>query len=224
MRTLKLKFPGALAAGLMFFLMPLMVAGQEQKNSLTGKYEGTAKDSTGEAKVTLELVDESGKFSGSSTTSHGTLKLIKGQLVDGLLTLEFETTGPPHKLSLRQKDGKLIGTVIDGTKTAEIEFQRMVADEISGEWDAAADAQGQPFPFTLSLKLDGEKVTGTSDSQLGHSTISTGVWKDGKLAVILESANGQVALTAALTDGKLVGDYDFAGQLSGKWVAVKRKP
>jgi len=33
-------------------------------------------------------------------------------MVDGLLTLEFETKGGSHKVSLRQKDDKLIGGLI----------------------------------------------------------------------------------------------------------------
>jgi hypothetical protein len=98
------------------------------------------------------------------------------------------------------------------------------AELLSGEWDAAADAQGQAFPFTLTLKVEGEKVTGASSSSLGNSTISTGTWKDGKLAIVLDAANGPIALIATMTDGKLVGDYDFAGQLQGKWVATKKKP
>jgi len=98
-----------------------------------------------------------------------------------------------------------------------------VKDEISGEWDAAADAQGQAFPFTLSLKQDGETVTGTSHSELGTSSVSTGTWKDGKLVLLLDSANGQIALVATMTDGKLTGDYDYAGQMQGKWIATKKK-
>ena len=105
-----------------------------------------------------------------------------------------------------------------------VEFHRVAIDEISGDWDAAADAQGQPFPFTLSLKLDGEMVTGISSSQLGNSTISSGIWKDGKLAIMLDSPSGQVALVGTLQDGKLVGDYDYSGLLQGKWVGVKKQP
>ena len=108
-------------------------------------------------------------------------------------------------------------------RNVAIEFRKVVADEISGDWDAVADAGGQPFPFTLSLKLDGDKVTGSSSSQLGTSNISSGSWKDGKLAVLLESGAGQIVLNAVIVDGKFSGDYDFAGQSSGKWVAVKKK-
>jgi hypothetical protein len=217
--------------GVVAFVMALLfvsvAVGQEPDKakppSLTGKYEGTVKDSTGEMKVTLDLMDDSGKFSGAMTTSLGVFKVVKGQMVDGLLTLEFETKGPPHKISVRQKDDQLVGTAVDGNKTPAIELRRVKADEISGEWDAAADVQGQAFPFTLSLKLEGEKVSGSSNSQLGSSNISSGVWKDGKLALVVDGANGAIGLVATLVDGKLVGDYDFAGQLQGKWVAVRKK-
>lgn len=199
-------------------------ANQKTPASLSGKYEGIAKDPTGEAKATLDLVDESGKFSGTITTPLGAFKLVKGQMVEGLLSFEVETKGAPGKLSLRQKDDMLVGTFTDGGKTGAIELRKVTTDGISGVWDAAADAQGQAFPFTLTLKLEGEKVTGGSSSQLGEATISSGFWKEGKLALVLDGASGQVALLATLVDGQLVGDYDYGGQLQGKWVATKNKP
>src|SRR5260370_23973067 len=202
-------------SALAVFFVPAIVLGQgsgstNQKPStpLTGKYEGTAKSPDGDVQFTLELVDDSGKFSGVATTPHGTYKVAKGHIVDGLLTLEFEN-GPPAKLSLRQKDDKLVGELTVDGQTGAVALRRAAKDELSGEWDAAADAQGQPFPFTLTLKVDGEKVTGSSSSQLGTSTISSGNWKDGKLALVLESGNGQIALMATLDNGKLVGDYDL---------------
>jgi hypothetical protein len=199
-------------------------ANQKTPASLSGKYEGTAKDPTGEAKATLELVDEAGKFSGTLTTPLGTFKLAKGQMVEGLLSFEVETKGAPGNLALRQKDDKLVGTFTDAGKTGAIELRRVTTDAVSGVWDAAADAQGQAFPFTLTLKLEGEKVTGGSSSQLGESTISSGVWKDGKLALVLDGANGQVTLLGTLVDGQFVGDYDYSGQLQGRWVGTKKKP
>jgi hypothetical protein len=218
------------ASALLMLTLPAIVAGQQSgganpkdQSSLTGKYEGMVKDSTGEAKFTLDLVEESGKFSGAIITSLGVFKVVKGQIIDGTLTLEFETKGSPHSLTVRQKGDMWVGTALDAGKTPAVEMRKVKADEISGEWDAAADVQGQPFPFTLSLKVEGEKVTGSSSSQLGTSTISSGAWKEGKLAIVLDSANGAIGLIATLTDGKLVGDYDYAGQLQGKWVAVRKK-
>ena len=191
-----------------------------EPTTLTGKYEGVVKDETGEQKVTLDLVEQSGKYSGTFTTPRGSFKILKGQMVDGALTLEIEKPFGQGTMLLRAKGSDLAASFSEAGKNVTIEFRRVVADEISGDWDAVADAQGQPFPFTLALKLDGDKVTGSSDSQLGHGNVTTGTWKDGKLAVVLD---GNITLVANMIDGKLSGDYDFAGQSSGKWVAVKKK-
>ena len=190
---------------------------------LTGKYEGVVKGPNGDVQMTLDLVNEAGKFSGRVTTANGAYEIIKGQVIDSLLTLELQDKDSVAKLSLRPTENKLVGELFAHGRTGAVDFKRVSKDEITGEWDAAADAQGQPFPFTLTLKVDGEKVTGSSNSELGNTTISSGVWKDGKLVIVLESGSGQIGLIATLQDGKLVGDYDFLSQLQGKWVAVRKK-
>jgi hypothetical protein len=225
MKNSKTKFLGALLSGLMLFLVPLTVAGQGQKNSLSGKYEGTAKSPDGDVQLTLDLTDEAGKLSGQVTSPHGVYKIVKGQIIEGVMTLEAEGTGSKGKITLRQKEDKLVGEFSADGRTGSVEFKRVVAkDEISGEWDATADANGQPFPFSLTLKVDGEKVTGSSSSELGTSPITSGSWKDGKLVFILDSSNGQIGMVATVVDGKLVGDFDYAGQMTGKWAAIKKKP
>jgi hypothetical protein len=74
----------------------------------------------------------------------------------------------------------------------------------------------------LTLKVDGENVTGNSSSQLGEATIKSGTWKDGKLVFQVEGQNGTINMSATVIDGKLSGEFDFAGQLQGRWVAVKK--
>lgn len=192
-----------------------------QTASFTGKYEATVKDEAGEQKLTLDLMENSGKYSGTLTTVRGSFKILKGQVADGTLTLEIEKPGGSSgPMAFRKSGDELIATFTEAGKNLTINFRKANSDEISGDWDAVADAQGQPFPFTLALKLDGDKVTGSSDSQLGHGTITTGTWKEGKLAMVLD---GNITLVATMVEGKLSGDYDFAGQSSGKWVAVKKK-
>jgi hypothetical protein len=195
-----------------------------QTQTFAGKYEGKAKSPDGEVALKLELTEDAGKYAGQVTSPHGVYKIVSANVADGLLTIEAEGNGTKGKLTLRQKGDTLAGDFTADGRTGPVEFKKAAPlDILSGDWDAVADAQGQPFPFSLTLKLDGEKVTGSSSSQLGTSTVSTGTWKDGKLAVMLESGSGQIALVATMVDGKLSGDYDFAGQLSGKWVAIKKK-
>ncbi len=197
------------------------LAAAAQSGSFAGKYEGTLKDDSGEQKMTLDLKEESSKYSGTLTTARGPFKILKSQMADGTLTLEIEKPGGSSgSMSFRKSGDDLVATFTEAGKNLTINFHKATVDEISGEWEAMADAQGQPFPFTLSLKLDGEKVTGSSNSQLGAGTVTTGTWKDGKLAVMLD---GNIGLVATMIDGKLSGEYDFAGQTSGKWVAVKKK-
>ncbi|HEX6189562.1 MAG TPA: hypothetical protein VFZ40_15885 [Pyrinomonadaceae bacterium] len=217
------------AFGLALMLIPGLVAqaqvpNQTPQSSFAGKYEATVTGETGEQKITLEVLEDAGKFSGSLTTARGSFKIIKGQVAEGVLTLEIEKPGGGSgPWTLRQNGVNLTATFSEAGKDMTVEFRRMVADEISGEWDAVADASGQPFPFTLTLKLEGAKVTGSSVSQLGNSNISEGSWQDGKFAVILEGGSGKIALAATMIDGKLSGDYDYAGQLQGKWVAIRKK-
>lgn len=193
-------------------------------SEFAGKYEGTVKAETGEQKVTLDILEDAGKFSGTLSTARGSFKIIKGQVADGVLTLEIERPGGGSgTMTLQRKGNDLTAAFSEAGKNLSVEFRKVVADEISGEWDAIADASGQPFPFTLTLKLAGAKVTGSSVSQLGDSNISEGSWKDGKLAVILEGGSGKIALAATMVDGKLSGEYDYAGQLQGKWVAIRKK-
>lgn len=211
-------------------------------DQFTGNYKGSAKSPDGDIVLTLEIKSEKGKISGRLVTPQGEQPFTSSDFVGGKLTIKLGSGAGAGLLALQLRDGKAVGDWKAEGRTRAVEFQTVPvaadpsvaevkkspepsdAELLAGEWDAAADAQGQAFPFTLTLKVAGENVTGTSSSQLGNSTISTGSWKDGKLAVVLDSANGQIALIATMVDGKLVGDYDFAGQLQGKWVATKKKP
>jgi hypothetical protein len=191
--------------------------------------------------LALEIKSENGKLSGRLIAPKKEQSITSAEVADGKLTLKLAAGDEAATLVLHPQDNKLVGDWKIDKQTRAVEFEKVVpvtapvvvevkkaaeastAELLTGVWDAAADAQGQAFPFTLTLKVEGEKVTGGSSSQLGESTISSGVWKDGKLAVVLEGGSGgQVALIATLVDGKLVGDYDFAGQLQGKWVATKK--
>ena len=229
MRSMKKKIT-LFAAGLALSLTSMALVAQAQvpnqtpQSSFAGKYEATVKEGTTEVKLTLDIAEAAGKFSGTLTAPNGSFKIIKGQVADGVLTLDIEKPGGGSApMTLRQNGANLTATFSEAGKNMTVEFRRVVADEISGEWDAVADASGQPFPFALTLKLDGEKVTGSSVSQLGNSNISEGSWKDGKLAVILDGSSGKIALAATMVEGKLSGEYDYAGQLQGKWVAIRKK-
>ena len=213
----------------LLLLSPLALFAQTPTaDQFAGNYKGTAKMSSGEMDVTLEIRSANGKISGRAVSTGTEYEITSGQVVDGKLTLKFGTADP-SSLVLQQREDKLVGDWIHGDQKGTVELKKIAAEPslaefLTGQWDATADANGQPFPFSLTLKVDGEKVSGSSTSELGTSPITTGTWKDGKLVFVLESSNGQIGMVATIVDGKLVGDFDLAGQMTGKWAAVKKKP
>lgn len=220
------------------FLLGSIVAFAQGTPNLSGTYEGMAKrpGSTTEDKVSLELKNDGGKLTGRATHGERTVEATEVKFENGTLTF---TIDKDHKFVAKVDGDKLVGEVSDGTQKFPLELKKVTpaaaatpapaapaaapaAVNLNGQWDAVADANGQPFPFLLTLKIDGENVTGSSSSQLGDATIKSGSWKDGKLAFQLEGQNGVITLSGTVVEGKLSGEFDYAGQLQGKWVAVKK--
>jgi hypothetical protein len=195
-----------------------------------GTYEGMAKGQH----VSLELKTKDGKFEGHLKNGEKSYDLTEGAVAgDGKISLAF---GKDAKVNGQLTADKIVGELLVGTEKTPIELKKgsgaaagsgsgagmPVAVNLNGDWDGVADANGQPFPFLLTLKIDGETVTGSSSSQLGEASIKSGTWKDGKLSFQLEGTNGTITMSANVVDGKLAGEFDYAGQLQGKWVAVKK--
>jgi len=174
-------------------------------------------------------------LSGRLTSPHNS-EISEGTFSEGKLALKIIIGDGKEAALTGQVEGeKIVGTWLMGTQKGTVELKKVATDvavtveapsanvvSLTGEWDAVADAQGQPFPFALTLKVDGEKVTGASSSQLGESTVKTGTWKDGKLNFQLDSPEGAITMSATLLDGKLSGEFDYVGQMQGKWVAIKK--
>lgn len=222
---------------LAFLLGSIVAFAQATSANLSGTYEALVNvPNRGEQKVTLELKTEGGKISARAINNDKATESTDGKLENGTLTLNF---GNQRTIIVKVDGDKLVGEAADGSEKIPVEFKKVTtaaaappsttaaepaaaAFNLSGNWEAVADANGQPFPFSLTLKVDGETVTGNSTSQLGDSTVKSGTWKDGKLVFQLEGQNGVVTLSATVVEGKLSGEFDFAGQLQGRWVAVRK--
>ncbi len=218
------------------FLLGAIVAFAQGTPDLTGTYEGMVKmPGAPEGKVSIELKSEGGKITGRAIHGPKTIEITEAKLENGTLTLRFDKD---HAFVGKVDGDKLIGEVSDGATKFPIELTKAMpaavtpatpaaaaapaAVNLNGQWDGVADANGQPFPFLLTLKVEGDKVTGNSSSQLGESVVKDGTWKDGKLVFSLEGQNGVISMSATVIEGKLSGDFDYAGQLQGRWVAVKK--
>ncbi|HEY9503547.1 MAG TPA: hypothetical protein VIR01_18055 [Pyrinomonadaceae bacterium] len=219
----------AAAASLVILLSSFVAFSQTAPNSIGGKYEGVAKvEGAADQKLSLDIKNEDGKLSGQLVNGQVTSDISEGAIVGDKVTLKLGTGGKDGVITAKIDGGKLSGEWIAGTQKKAVEFTRAAAVTVaeavnlSGQWEGVADAQGQPFPFLLVLKVDGENVTGSSSSQLGESTIKDGTWKEGKLNFTLDSPSGVIVMSAVVVEGKLSGEFDYSGQASGKWVAVKK--
>jgi hypothetical protein len=224
------------------FLLGSIVAFAQGTPNLNGTYEGMVKmPNMPEGKVSIELKSEGGKITGRAMHGPKTIEISEAKLENGTLTLHFDKD---HAFVGKVDGDKLVGEVSDGAQKFPIELKKVTpaaaaapataaapagapaaaaaAVNLDGQWDAIADANGQPFPFLLTLKVEGDKVTGSSSSQLGESVVKDGSWKDGKLMFQLEGQNGTISMSATVIEGKLSGEFDYAGQLQGKWVAQKK--
>jgi hypothetical protein len=201
------------------------------KTDVVGDYEGTMKGQP----VTFHLRNKDSKLQGQLKAGEKVYELTEAAVNgEGTLSLTF---GKDAKLDGKSDGSKITGNWIAGAEKSPIELKKIPAVPAvpatpatpdtkfvpNGQWEAVADANGQPFPFLLTLKVEGETVTGNSSSQLGEAAVKDGSWKDGKLSFVLEGSNGNISMVATVVDGKLSGEFDYAGQLQGKWVAVRKQ-
>jgi hypothetical protein len=210
------------------------------EDKLSGKYEGIAKsDALGDLPLTVEIKNDNGKLSGKIDTPQGPAPITSGTFADGKITMKFDAGGNEGtvnamldgdkisgKWELAGQSGTLelkrVGATASAPKTEAAAPAAAVGDPISGDWEAAADAGGTTIPFTLKLKLEGDKVTGSSDSAQGSAPLSKGTFKDNKLSFSLDTPQGSITFTGMVKEGKVAGDFDFAGQMTGKWEAKKK--
>ena len=105
---------------------------------------------------------------------------------------------------------------IASTASATMPWQhKPKADAISGAWDAVLTTDENTAQLTLTLKLEGNKVTGSFESShLGSGEINNGSWANNKLTITMETSHAPLTLTGTLQNGKLAGELD-AGHMQG---------
>jgi len=94
----------------------------------------------------------------------------------------------------------------------------------TGDWDVTCHIEGFTVPGKMSLKVQGEAVTGTVDTEhTGHGTIANGSWKDGKLSLTATfEKHESIVFSGTVKDGKIEGEFQTEGN-TGQWTAVPHK-
>jgi hypothetical protein len=100
------------------------------------------------------------------------------------------------------------------------------SDPLSGAWNVTFLVPGYPpTPATFALAVDGERVTGTIQSDhTGPGKITEGVWKDGKLSfTAVFEKHEAIAITGSIENGKLGGEFRTEGFVA-KWEGSRAAP
>lgn len=97
---------------------------------------------------------------------------------------------------------------------------------LDGKWNMSLESPQGPMSILLTLKVDGTKVTGTLNSQMGETALD-GQYVDGVLnfGISFDGGGGTMQISFA---GKLTDENTMAGSLSGPmgdipWSAVRVK-
>jgi hypothetical protein len=117
-------------------LAPLCVATAQQgkntsaKASVTGRYEGTAKNRAEEViNVTFDLTEKEGAMSGMIRSSHGDFTVTGGTHHGEDVTLEFDAGGPTGTITLKLAADKLSGTWTAGDDGGPVDVKKVAAQE-----------------------------------------------------------------------------------------------
>jgi hypothetical protein len=121
---------------LCLILAPLCIATAQQgkntsaKGSVTGHYEGTAKNRAEEViQVKFELTEKEGAMSGMIRSDHGDFTITGGTHHGEDVTLEFDAGGPTGTITLKLAADKLSGAWSAGDDGGPVEVKKVAAQE-----------------------------------------------------------------------------------------------
>jgi hypothetical protein len=111
----------------------------------------------------------------------------------------------------------------DRLMTSHFSHEETADDPISGEWNVSFFVNGHSTPASFVLKLDGDKITGTANSDhTGLGTIRDGKFEKGKLSFTLDfQKHESIEINGELKGDKLAGEFRTEGFVAN-WEATKK--
>jgi hypothetical protein len=101
--------------------------GAPAKASLTGRYEGSAKNKAEQViTVSIDLTEKEGALSGTIHSSHGDFPITGGSRREQTATIEFDAGGP-GAISAHITDDKLVGTWSAGDDGGSVDVKKVPA-------------------------------------------------------------------------------------------------
>jgi hypothetical protein len=99
------------------------------------------------------------------------------------------------------------------------------AADVSGAWAISIETPNGTLEATLTMKQDGDKLTGSVTSQLGDSPIAGTVKENGVEFTMTLEANGQsraLKYSGKIDGDKIAGSIDVGGQGELKFSGTKK--
>jgi hypothetical protein len=121
------------AGAVVLVLLAASVAGAQQgksKTDLTGRYEGSAKNASGEViTVTLDLAEKEGAVSGTISSSHGDFPITSGSHQGKTVTLQFDAQGTSGTIAMELSEDKLAGTWKAGDDGGPVDVKKVAVGQ-----------------------------------------------------------------------------------------------
>ena len=201
---------------------------------LVGAWEGVAQGANGDVGLSASFTFKDGKLGGTIDSSMGRVDITSAALADDTLNMTIDMQGMPGTLKGKVQGSRIDGVWVVGEQSGPFVLTKSSgaatpgtaapADPVSGEWEGEAVVQGQPMPFTLTLKLNGDTVTGEMASSMGKVPLASGAWKDGTLLITFPYVGGEpVSMGGQIQAGKIAGVLDYNnGEMQGTWTATRK--
>jgi len=97
------------------------------------------------------------------------------------------------------------------------------AADIGGDWSITVNSGQGPIPATLTLKVEGEKLTGVITGGEGGEMPLEGTVKDNEFTFSFWYGEIPVTMTGKVDGDTIKGTFDAGGQDGGDW-SGKRVP
>jgi hypothetical protein len=145
---------------------------------------------------------------------------VDGSLQGEQLSGEFRTEDMIGKWSAKRKNSAKPAGANPGSGSGGA--SSLSSEVLTGDWDATFEARGTKVPVTLKLRIAGDQISGTSESEhLGAGKISKGSYAGDKLNFVIDGSFGSISVSSVLHDGSLEGEFDM-GTMHGKFAAKKK--
>jgi hypothetical protein len=101
--------------------------------------------------------------------------------------------------------------------SVEAKDKKLKPGKLTGTWECVSHGGSRgDLPFTLYLEQAGETVTGSVESPLGGTELTTATFKKKNLEIHIDTPQGNYLLTAKLKKKTLVGEWSHDPE-KGTW-------